>query len=279
MRRRRLGKITAIRLWSGLGTPLGGCMSAMADSAQAEVGRGHAIWVRVLHWIIVAVVLALIYSGIVILMAHPRLYWGWSGNDLTRPLIELPLGPNYRHGGWDAAIPFFGDPNGPVSRARTFDIFNQNGWARSLHFLLAWLLVAALAVFAAASLATGHLRRDLLPRTKELAPNALRQDIMDHLAFRITPAKGGPPYGILQKLAYLGVIFIAFPTMVLTGLSMSPAVAAAWPWLPDLFGGTQSARTIHFLVLCLILLFLTAHLLMVALSGLGRQIRAMTWGR
>lgn len=248
------------------------------ETPGAAVGRGHAAWVRLVHWLLVAVVLTLAYSGIVILMAHPRLYWGWSGNDLTRPLIELPLGRNYHHGGWDAAIPFFGDPGGPVSRVRTYDIFNQNGWARSLHFLFAWLLVAAVAVFAAASLLTGHLRRDLLPSGEELAPRALSQDIADHLALRIAPAKGGPPYGVLQKLAYLGVVFAALPAMVATGLSMSPAVAAAWPWLPALFGGSQSARTIHFLFLCLIALFLAVHLLMVVLSGLGRQIRAMTLG-
>ena len=90
-----------------------------------------------------------------------------------------------------------------------------------------------------------------------------------------------PPAASLSghKLAYLGVVFAALPVMALTGLSMSPAIAAAWPWLPSFFGGTQSARTIHFIVLCLIALFLAAHLLMVALSGLSRQIRAMTWGR
>ncbi|WP_304190271.1 cytochrome b/b6 domain-containing protein [Phenylobacterium aquaticum] len=253
-----------------------------AETLEPSVGppgRGHALWVRVWHWCLAAIVLTLAYSGIIILMAHPRLYWGWSGNDLTRPLIELPLGPNYKHGGWRAPIAFFGDPSGPVTRDRTFEIFNQNGWARSLHFLLAWLLVTALAVFAALSVITGHLSRDLLPTGEELAPKAMWQDVRDHLALRIVPAEGGPPYGLLQKLAYLGVLLLAFPLMVLTGLSMSPAVAAAWPWLPALFGGMQSARTLHFVGLGLIVLFVTAHLLMVALSGLGRQIRAMTWGR
>jgi thiosulfate reductase cytochrome b subunit len=250
-----------------------------AETANSGLGRGHTVWVRLVHWLIVAVVLTLAYSGVVILMAHPRLYWGWSGNDLTPPLIELPLGRNYRHGGWDAAIPFFQGHSGPVSQVRTYDIFNQNGWARSLHFLAAWLLVAALALFSVSSLATGHLRRDLLPRREELAPKAVWRDVLDHIALRIAPAKGGPPYGILQKLAYLGVVFAALPVMALTGLSMSPAVAAAWPWLPSAFGGTQSARTIHFLFLCLIALFLAVHLLMVAMSGFGRQIRAMTWGK
>ena len=247
----------------------------MAGSAS----RGHAPWVRLVHWLIVVVVLTLAYSGVVILMAHPRLYWGWSGNDLTKPLIELPLGRNYRHSGWDAAIAFFDDPKGAVSQVRTYDIFNQNGWARSLHFLVAWLLVAALAIFGAASLFTGHLRRDLLPKGEELHAKAFWSYVRDHLVLRITPAKGGPPYGVLQKLAYLGVVFIALPVMVLTGLSMSPAVAAGWPWLPGLFGGTQSARTIHFVFLCLIALFLIVHVLMVFLSGFGRQMRAMSWGK
>ncbi|MCI3135448.1 cytochrome b/b6 domain-containing protein [Phenylobacterium aquaticum] len=255
-------------------------MSADAiEASGAPPGRGHALWVRLWHWGFAAIVLALAYSGVVILMAHPRLYWGWTGNDLTRPLIELPLGPNYKHGGWRAAIAFFGDPNGPVTRDRTYQIFNQNSWARSLHFLLAWLLVTALAAFAGLSLATGHLRRDLVPRREELASGGLWRDVREHLALRIPPAQGGPPYGLLQKLAYLGVLLLAFPLMVLTGLSMSPAVAAAWPWLPALFGGTQSARTLHFAGLSLIALFLLAHLAMVVLSGLGRQIRAMTWGR
>src|SRR3954464_11475562 len=138
--------------------------------AAGAISPRHAVWVRVLHWLIAGVVLTLAYSGIVILMAHPRLYWGWSGNDLTPPLIELPLGRNYHHGGWDAAVPFFGDAAGPVSRVRPYDIFNQNGWARSLHFLLAWLLVGVWAAFGAASLLTGHLRRDLMPKGSEIAP-------------------------------------------------------------------------------------------------------------
>ncbi len=249
------------------------------DPLAGGAGRGHAPWVRLVHWLIVVVVLTLAYSGIVILMAHPRLYWGWSGNDLTRPLIELPLGRNYRHAGWEPAIPFFGNPKGAFSQVRTYDIFNQNGWSRSLHFLVAWLLVVGLAIFGAASLATGHLGRDLFLKGEELEPKAFWQDFRDHLALRITPAKGGPPYGILQKLAYLGIVFLALPVMVLTGLSMSPTVAAAWPWLPGLFGGTQSARTIHFLFLCLIALFLIVHVAMVVLSGFGRQMRAMSWGK
>src|SRR4051794_21002859 len=101
----------------------------------------HSWWVRVPHWIVTASFLTLAVTGVVILMAHPRLYWGPAGNDLTPPLIELPLGRNFRHGGWTAPLTRFGGAAGPVSAVRTYDIFNQNGWGRSLHFLAGWFLV------------------------------------------------------------------------------------------------------------------------------------------
>ena len=249
------------------------------SSSNIGLRQGHAPWVRLVHWLLAGAVLTLAYSGVVILMAHPRLYWGWSGNDLTRPLIELPLGRNYHHGGWEAAIPFSADPSGPVSRVRTYDIFNQNGWARSLHFLMAWGLVAALGLFAAASLATGHLRRDRLPRGEELAGKALWRDLREHLAFRIAPAGGGPPYGVLQKLAYSAVFFILFPLIILTGLTMSPGMDAAWPWLLELFGGRQTARSIHFLTMSAFVLFFVIHIIMVVLANPINELRQMITGR
>ena len=249
-----------------------------ASTLDQQAGAGHRLWIRVCHWLIVASVLTLAYSGVFILMAHPRLYWGNAGNDLTPALVELPLGPNYRHGGWGATTAFTGDAAGPVSRVRVADVYNQNGWARSLHFMLAWLLVGAGAVYGLTGLIGGHFRRDLVPRPGELAPRPFWEDLREHLSMRIRPAAGGPPYGLLQKCAYLGVVFVALPAMVLTGLSMSPAVAAAWPILPVMFGGTQSARTLHFVFLCLLALFVLVHVGMVVLSGFWRQMRAMTWG-
>lgn len=99
---------------------------------------GHARWVRVSHGIVTLSLLTLVFTGIEILMVHPRFYWGEAGNDLTPALIELPISRNHRHGGWEKSTPFFADAAGPVSAVRTFDIFNQNGWGRSLHFLAAW---------------------------------------------------------------------------------------------------------------------------------------------
>ena len=238
----------------------------------------HAPWIRLAHWIIAASVLTLVFSGFEILMVHPRLYWGKAGNDLTPALFELPISRNYKHGGWAPPLTFFAGARPVVSAARTYDIFNQNGWGRSLHFLAAWFLVVPGLMYLVAGLASGHLKRHLTPRFRELAPLLLWRDIVAHTRLPMPRARGGPPYGLLQKLSYAGVLFVVLPLMVLTGLAMSPAVTAAYPRLLDLFGGSQSARTIHFFVFAVLVLFLLVHVAMVALTGFKRQISAMTFG-
>jgi thiosulfate reductase cytochrome b subunit len=240
--------------------------------------RGHTIWVRIAHWLIVASVFTLIYSGVSILMAHPRLYWGQAGNSLTTPLIEIPLGPNYHNIAFGPATPFFGH-GGPVTAARLKEVFNLNSWARSLHFIVAWGLSFAVLFYLFYSLFTGHLTRWLLPSKAELSASAITSDIKAHMSIHPPQTSGGPPYNLLQKLAYLGVGFVALPVMVITGLAMAPAVTAAYPFLMDITGGYQSARTIHFAMMCLIVLFLIVHLVMMALTGFGPQLRAMTIGR
>ena len=112
------------------------------EPARAGDVPRHARWVRISHGIATSFI-TLAFTGVVILMAHPRLYWGEVGNDLTPALIELPISRNHQHGGWEKASPFFQDPAGPVTANRTYEIFNQNGWGRSLHFLAAWWLVVA----------------------------------------------------------------------------------------------------------------------------------------
>ena len=239
---------------------------------------GHTRWVRISHWVLATSVLMLAFSGFEILMVHPRLYWGKVGNDLTPSLFELPISRNYKHNGWASPVAFFPGASPVVSAARTYDIFNQNSWGRSLHFLAAWLLVVTGMVYVVTGVATRHLWRHLVPRLRDLAPGPLWQEFVTHLHLPMPRARGGPPYGRLQKLTYAGVIFIALPLMVLTGLAMSPAVTAAAPGLLDLFGGSQSARTIHFFMFAALVLFLIVHLVMVALTGFRRQMRAMTFG-
>jgi thiosulfate reductase cytochrome b subunit len=239
---------------------------------------GHARWLRILHWFLAASVLTLAVSGFVILMAHPRLYWGKAGNDLTPALLELPIGRNYKHGGWVAGTTFFSGAEPVVSAVRTYNIFNQNGWGRSLHFLAAWFLCATGLIYFIAGLVSGHLWRDIVPRLRDLAPRLLWQDILKHLRLPLPRASGGPPYGPLQRLTYAVVLFMMLPLMVLTGLTMSPAVTAAVPGLLDLFGGSQSARTLHFFSFAALVLFFIVHVAMVVLTGFKRQIRAITIG-
>jgi thiosulfate reductase cytochrome b subunit len=244
----------------------------------ANAALRHARWVRISHWILTVSVFTLAFTGVVILMAHPRLYWGEVGNDLTPALIELPISRNHRHGGWENAMPFFQTSAAPISASRTFDIFNQNGWGRSLHFLAAWCLVVPGVLYLLLGISRGHFRAHFLPRRNELAPALLWKDVTDHLRWRIPPATGGPRYGLLQKCAYSLVVFVAAPLIVLTGLTMSPAVTAAAPVLLQVFGGYQSARTIHFFAFVALLLFVVIHVVMVITSGFSRQIRAMTVG-
>lgn len=239
----------------------------------------HKRWVKNSHWIVAVSFFALVYTGFVILMAHPRLYWGEVGNDLTPALFELPISRNYKHGGWEKSKTFYTNVNSPVSASRTYDIFNENGWGRSLHFLSAWLLVITGVIYLLAGIINGHFRKHLWPSRDEFTFQMFWRETVNHLRMQRPPAVHGPQYGLLQKCAYLLVVFFLLPLIALTGLSMSPAITAAFPFLLKLFFGFQSARTIHFFAAIALELFLVAHLLMVILSGFKRQMIAMTFGK
>ena len=248
------------------------------DSGTTTGAQSHARWVRISHWILALSLLALALTGFLILMVHPRLYWGEAGNDLTPALLELPISRNHRHGGWANPTAFSQKPGAPISASRNFEIFNQNGWARSLHFLAAWVLVLTGIFYLGAGITAGHFRSHIWPRARELAPHLVWREVIDHLRLRIPAASGGPQYGLLQKCAYSFVVFVASPLMVLSGLAMSPAVTASVPFLLRMFGGYQSARTIHFFCFVALLLFVFVHLVMVIKSGFRRQMRSMTIG-
>jgi Thiosulfate reductase cytochrome B subunit (membrane anchoring protein) len=234
--------------------------------------------VRVSHWILTVSFVTLAFTGVVILMAHPRLYWGETGNDLTPALIELPISRNYKHGGWDQTIAFFQDAASPVTANRTYDIFNKNGWGRSLHFLAAWFLVAIGLVYLITGVLTRHFFKYILPRPAELTLKLLWNDFRDHLRLKIRSATGGPQYGLMQKSSYFVIVFLALPLTILSGLAMSPAIVAGYPILLLVFGGHQSARTIHFFAFILLMLFLFVHVAMIVKSGFKRQMRGMTIG-
>ncbi len=240
----------------------------------------HKGWVKISHWIVTLSFLFLLISGIEILMVNPRLYWGDVGNELTPPFLEFSFSPNYQKATWENKVPISYSANAPISATRNFDdMFNQNSWGRSLHFLAAWFLVGAGLIYLMLGILSGHFRHHIWPRRKELFSNKFWQDVKNHLRMQIPAATSGPKYGVLQKLAYLSVIFIMMPIMVMTGLTMSPAITAAYPFLLDLFGGYQSARTIHFFISVALELFLFVHLVMIIKSGFLQQIRYMTYGK
>jgi thiosulfate reductase cytochrome b subunit len=193
--------------------------------------------VRFTHWLTTLCLAALLVSGIAILLAHPRLYWGETGAFGGPSLVDLPL-PTVLTG--------------------------QTGWGRSLHFLGAWILVGGGLSYAASGVFTGRFRRRLVPSRERLAWPALRQALSDHLRLK-RPLGEQSGYNVLQQLAYLAVVFVLFPAMIWTGLAMSPAMTSVFPALVTVLGGQQSARTIHFAVTCLIVLFLVVHVAMVAL--------------
>ncbi len=254
---------------------------AEVQSSSSELltePEGHRRWVRIGHWTMVLSFFTLGITGVFILAVHPRLYWGEVGNDLMPALLEFPLSNNHRPEGFEQTVSFTNVSDTAVSANRTYEIFNQNGWGRSLHFLAAWFLVVAGLFYALVGVFSGHIKRNLLPRARQLAPRALWQDLKNHFILKFGSAGAGPPYGLLQRCAYASVAFIALPLMLITGLAMSPAVTAAFPMLMDVIGGHQSARTIHFFGFAALLLFLVAHVAMVILTGFRRQLRAMILG-
>ena len=227
------------------------------------VASRHSALVRVTHWIITLSFFALLVSGVEILVSHPRFYWGETGNVLTAPLFKLPI-PSSRT---------------LVPTGYRYVLPDQNGWSRYLHFQAAWVAVLTGLIYAISSLFTGHLRRDLLPGKADLSWPAFSGAIASHLRFERPSEAEAWSYNVLQRLTYLFVIFVLFPLIIWTGLAMSPAFVSAVPATVTLLGGQQSARTIHFFVSLLLLLFVLVHVVMVCLAGFRRRTRAMITGR
>jgi len=239
---------------------------------------GHSVWVRISHWLAAFSIIAMMISGYAMLMTNPNLYWGEVGNPLVPAFLELPVSRNHQHAGWSEPTAFFESESSAVSANRGYEILNLNSWGRSLHFLAAWILLFTGCIYLLLGLVSGHFRHRLWPRSGELSGSALANDLRQHVRFRVSASSEGGAYGLLQKLSYCVILFLVIPVLFLTGLTMSPVVTAAYPVLLDIFGGYQSARTIHFFAFVIVTLFLLAHLLMIVLTGAGRQLRGMTLG-
>jgi thiosulfate reductase cytochrome b subunit len=229
---------------------------------REKTAARHKVIVRVTHWLTVAAFVALAVSGFCLVISHPRFYWGEVGNVNTTPAFTLP-------------IPASRDT---VPTAYKYVMPDENGWSRYLHFEAAWLLVMTALVYGAWGLFTGHFRRNIYPARGERGWGAIWARMRKYLRREAPGKEEERSYNVLQRVAYLVVIFVLFPAIILTGLAMSPSFVGAFPAIALIAGGKQTARTLHFFLTWALVIFLVVHVLMIAISGFWRRMRAMTIG-
>lgn len=252
----------------------------------------HRLPVRVMHWINAIGFFAMLMSGLGIFNAHPSLYWGRE-SDFDAPLLSIIAEPGPH--GEPHGMMLVGDHRfdtdgvlgasriGAEKVARAFPAWatipgpQYLATARNWHFFFAWIFVINGIAYIAYSLASGHVRRDLVPTRREL--RGIGASVKDHLRLRHPHGETARRYNVLQNLTYLVVIFVLLPLVVLCGLAMSPRMDTLFGigWV-DLLGGRQSARTLHFVAAFSLLAFLAVHLFEVIVTGLWNNLRSMITG-
>jgi thiosulfate reductase cytochrome b subunit len=256
-----------------------------------ELVRRHRLSTRIWHWVNVVALTVLLMSGLMIFNAHPRLYWGEYGANPDP--AWLVIGANADGEGLlrigrtaidtTGVLGVWTDSAG-VERHRAFP-----GWAtipssysladaRLWHLAFAWVLAGGLLAYLLWSLANGHLRRDIHIGRSEWRPAHIWHDIREHARLRFPTGAAALRYNVLQKIAYAGVLFGLLPLVIATGLGMSPGMDAAWPWLTEVWGGRQSARSLHFIAAFSLVAFVIVHLAMVVLAGPINEVRSMITG-
>lgn len=264
------------------------------DGEQLKPGdviKRHRLSTRLWHWTNAVTLLVMLMSGLMIFNAHPRLYWGaYGANDDYAWLVIDDAGDMgfVEFSGvrmeTTGVLGIWKDPEGEVKR-RAFPhwITIPSGYdlqaARRWHFTFAWILAVALMLYMLRSLWNGHIVRDLHIRKPEWSLRHIWHDISQHARLRFPTGEAAKNYNILQKFSYIGVIFVLLPLIIFTGLTMSPAMNAAWPFLLDIFGGRQSARSLHFIAAFLLVVFFVVHILMVILAGPINEVRSMITGK
>jgi thiosulfate reductase cytochrome b subunit len=253
----------------------------------------HTLSVRLTHWVNVLCVVLLLMSGMQIFNAHPMLHWGIKGDEADPSLLSIyaeeqlegpPIGwvqigsAKFNTTGW---LGVFRDRDGFMS-GRAFPYwltipgYQSLAEARRWHFFFAWLFALNGFAYLIYGFIARHFQRDLKPTGQDL--KHIGRSILDHIKLKHPRGEEAKRYNVLQKLAYISVIFVLLPLMILTGLTMSPGVDSTAPWLLDIFGGRQSARTIHFITASLLVLFILVHLIEVLLAGVFNELRSMITG-
>jgi thiosulfate reductase cytochrome b subunit len=244
--------------------PIAGRVATHAPARPvADERKRHSALVRVTHWLATLAFLALLLSGGEIVLSHPRFYWGETGNVNMRPWLNLHL-PSSRD---------------TVPTGYGYTLPDENGWSRYLHFEAAWLAVGTGLLYVLFGFFRGHFRRSLLPAASDLSFKELGGSLARHLRFERPGQEEAWSYNVLQRLTYLLVIFVLFPLMIWTGLAMSFGFDSAFPFAVRLLGGHQTARSLHFLVTILLVLFLLVHVVMIFVAGFRSRMRAMITGR
>lgn len=256
--------------------------------------RRHAWPIRLMHWINVLAFAVLLMSGLQIFNAFPSLHWGKSSYTGEAPVLRIgarldadgrPIGVTRIFGREFETTGVLGvsADAGGVPTVRGFPAWITlpgEQWlamARRWHLFFAWVLVVNGLLYLGYTLASGHLTRDLLPDRADW--RGFGQSLKDHLLFRRPAGDAERRYNVLQKLAYLTVIFVLFPLVVVMGLAMSPALNALLPGWVDAVGGRQSARTLHFVLAWMLVAFVFIHVFELAISGFWNKLRAMVTGR
>ena len=266
-----------------------GTINASASGRETLLIYRHSSVVRLAHWVGVACLAILLMSGLQIFNAHPALYLGQASR-FQRPVVSI--GTAEKNGQQIGVTNVLGqrfDTTGflGLSGRDNSDEHAFPSWAtlpsyqdlaagRRWHFFFAWLLVFDGLIYLIYSLASGHISRDLIPSVSQL--RNIGRSVLDHARLRFPWGEEARRYNVLQRLAYLIILFVVLPLLILAGLAMSPGLDAAFPGLTSLFGGRQSARTIHFVCAFLVTGFVVVHVLMVLLSGVWNNLRSMITG-
>ena len=238
-----------------------GRSSVVSVPASTELKR-HTATVRVTHWLTTIAFLALLLSGGEIVLSHPRFYWGETGNVNMSPWLNLHV-PSSRD---------------TVPTGYGYVLPDQNGWSRYLHFQAAWLAVATGLFYLLWGIFSGHFRRNLFPSRPDRSFSAIARSFVEHLRLKRPEPDEASSYNVLQRLSYLLVIFVLFPLMIWTGLAMSFGFDAAFPLAVRLLGGHQTARSLHFIVTILLMLFLLVHVVMIFVAGFRSRMQGMITG-
>jgi thiosulfate reductase cytochrome b subunit len=274
-------------------------MATKTEQTSALTSAGawtyrHALPVRIMHWTNVVCFVILLMSGLGIFNAHPSLDWGkssYTGRDsiLVITTVEEP------DGNLIGVIKLFGhqfETTGVLGLSmnekdqwarRAFPSWatipspSWLGMSRHWHFFFAWVFVINGLLYVTYSLASRHLNRDLAPTPKDW--QSIGQSIKDHIRFRHPAGEAARHYNVLQKLAYLLVIFVLLPLVIFMGWAMSPWLNSLIPGWVDIFGGRQAARSIHFIVAWVLVAFVCVHVFEVIVSGFWNHIRSMITGR